>query len=144
MCSLIMSCSKKAPVAPVVTSTSSSTTTQSILNSKEEALKGEWNLTNKMVYVNGVYKSSLSMSYPFISSHYLRLDSIDVVPQNGTWKKSINSISGIAITTQWKSTIDSLSVGSTLFSISGVTTTSLILHQGNPLIDTSYIYNFGR
>jgi len=138
-----MSCSKKTSPTPV-TNTQNNVTTQSILNSEELAIKGEWNLIEKLVYINGVPQASLSVTYPFISSHYLRLDSIDVVPQNGTWKKAVNSINGLGSITQWKATLDTLLVGTNVYSINGVTTTSLTLHQGSPTIDTSYIYNFGR
>lgn len=143
LCSLVMSCSKKTTPTPI-SNTSSSTTTQSTLNSNELDVKGRWDLAEKLVYINGVSQASMTVTYTANPSYFIKLDSLDVIPQNGTWKSAVNSIKGTSIPTQWKAHNDTIIMSGINFSISGVTTTSLTLHQGQPTIDTFYVYNFGR
>ena len=142
LCSLIVSCSKKTTPIPITNT--SNATTQSVLNSDEIAVKGKWNLAEKLVYINGVSQASMTVTYTANTSYFIKLDSLDVVPQNGTWKSAVNSIKGTSISTQWKANNDTILMSGINFKISGVTTTSLTLHQGQSTVDTFYVYNFGR
>jgi hypothetical protein len=140
----IISCHKDTPEPSPANNVQNPQPVQSTLTPREDSLSGYWRLTIKEVYINGIYQSSMSTYYTVTSPYFMTLDTLDVSPQNGNWKKAIDGIVNTPSISQWYCNSNTLHLGTNEYTVVGITTGTLVIRQGSMTTSTATAYTFGR
>jgi hypothetical protein len=139
---VLSSCHKDTPEPVPQDNVQTPSSPQSILSLREDSLSGYWRLAIKEVYINGVYQTSTY--YTATSPYFMTLDTVDVTPQNSNWKKAIDGISTTPTISQWYCNTAGLHLGTTDYTISAISSGTLIIQKGSMTTGTATAYTFGR